>query len=157
MEAHINSQTRKKKSNEKECPPGLIHRKSYVRKFSKGLMERGYTVKRDTGVHYRILPKHSSVYVKPGCIKPPIGLKNPGKLSGAMRKGKLKLHGYSYINSEIERHKSLTSAISEYGYRSVLKKLKALLKFSKTTNLEAYRVFEQDMRWTLDHLKQNKA
>jgi hypothetical protein len=157
METHKNNQTRKKNSKEKECPPGLIHRKSYVRKFSRGLMERGYTVKRDTGVQYRILPKHSSVYVKPGCIKPPVGFKNPGKLSGAMAKGKLKLHGYVYTNSERERHESLVSAISQYGYRSIIKKLKALLKFSKTTNLQAFRVFEQDTRWVINYLKQKQV
>ena len=79
-----------------KCPPGMISRKAYVRKFSKGLMERGYTVKRDTGVAYRIKPKHSSVFVKSGCVKKPGNVKNPGKLAGAMRKGELKKHGYAY-------------------------------------------------------------
>lgn len=134
-----------------KCPPGMISRKAYVRKFSRGLMERGYTVKRGTGIAYRIKPKHSSVYVKPGCIKKPGYVKNPGKLTGAMRKGELIKHGYAYTKSESERHDALKKAIYEFGALGVFRKLNAVARFSKYTHRDAYAVFKRDREWIKAH------
>ena len=134
-----------------KCPPGMITRKSYVRKFSRGLMEKGYTVKRDTGLEYRIKPKHSSVYVKAGCVKKQGHVKFPGKLTGAMRKGELKKHGYAFDISESERHNALKKAVYEFGALGVFRKINAVARFSRYTNPAAYAVFKKDREWIQSH------
>jgi len=141
----------KSSSANAKCPPGMVSRKAYVRKFSRGLMEKGYTVKRDTGVAYRIKPKHSSVYVKPGCVKKQGHVNNPGKLTGAMRKGELKKHGYAFDLSESQRHEALKKAIYEFGALGVFRKLNAVARFSKYTNRPAYMAFKKDREWVQSH------
>jgi len=151
MTRRLSRQRQSRQRSVEKCPPGMISRKAYVRKFSRGLMERGYTVKRDTGVEYRIKPKHSSVFVKSGCVKKPGNVRNPGKLSGAMRKGELKKHGYAYNISESERHEALKKAVYEFGALGVFRKLNAVARFSKNTHPEAYVVFKKDREWIQSH------
>ena len=140
------------------CPKGKIERHGYVRKFAPEVLRNGYTVHRATGKDYRVYPKRSSVFVKPGCVKDR-GLPGHGPTSGSpgtvgpLRKGELKKHGYVYIKPEHERHEALNKAVKEFGALGVFHKLDAIAKLSLRTAPEASKVFKNDRAWLTEHYK----
>jgi len=136
----------KSKNATRKCPPGEIRRKAYVRKYSTGVRERGFTVKRGNQ-SYRAYPRSGSMIVKSACIKDK-GL--PGKgpdLFGTLKKGQLKKYGYVYRQTRDARHAALRRAVKEYGPLDLFRKLDAVAKLTRRTVPEASRVFKSDREW----------
>lgn len=139
------------------CPKGKIERHGYVRKFAPSILRNGYTVHRASGKDYRVYPKRSSVFVKPGCV---IDRGLPGTIPpgseqslGPLRKGELKKYGYVYLKPQHERHEALNKAIKEFGALGVYHKLDAIAKLSMRTAPEASKVFTEDRRWLRENYK----
>lgn len=139
----------KTRGNTRKCPPGQVRRSAYVRRFTSGIKQRGYTVKRKSGKIYHVYPKRNHTYVKAACIKnrglP--GKAGPGKQIGPLRKGELKKHGYVYRLPEVQRHSALNKAVQEYGALGVYRKLNAVAKLSVRTAPEASRIFKDDREY----------
>lgn len=137
------------------CPPGMVERKGYVRKFGTDILEKGYTVHKSTGKDYRIFPEKQAVYVKPGCIKKHGATERiaPGDKFGILRKGELKKHGYVYTKSMSDRHEALKKAINEFKPIGVFHKLDAIAKLSKYTVPQASKVFKTDREWVASQYK----
>ena len=132
--------------SKRNCPPGMILRKAYTRKYSSAVRNRGFTVRKE-GRAYRVVPKAKSMFVEAGCIK---NVGNPGKgpkLFGPLRKGELAKHGYSYRLSNSERRGALKKAMNEYGVIGVYRKLNAVAKLSKRASPSASNVFSRDREW----------
>jgi len=136
----------KSANSTRKCPPGEIRRKAYVRKYSTGVRERGFTVRRK-GQSYRAYPRSGSMIVKSACVKDK-GL--PGKgpdLFGKLKKGELKKYGYVYRQTREARHSALRRAVKEYGPLDLFRKLDAVAKLTRRTVPEASRVFKSDREW----------
>jgi hypothetical protein len=130
----------------KACPPGMIEKRAYTRKFSNNVKQRGYTVRKSSGAVYTVRPKVNSITVKAGCIKNTGKSKSRGRI-GTLRKGELSKFGYSFRTSEDTRHSALRQAVNEFGVLGVYRKLDAVAKLSKTTLPEASRIFKTDRNW----------
>jgi hypothetical protein len=130
----------------KNCPPGMILRKGYTRKYTTAVRTSGFTVKKH-GKAYRVQPTAKDMFVKSSCIK---NVGKPGKgpkLFGPLRKGELAKYGYSFRASESERHGALKKAITEYGSTGVFRKLNAVAKLTKRASPKASNVFSKDREW----------
>ena len=142
------------------CPPGMIERKGYVRKYSNNVRKRGFTVRRNNGTTYRVYPKNQSMRVNSSCIK---NTGKPGKgvprSIGPLRKGELSKHGYSFRLNKSDRHEALRRAIEDYGELGVYRKLDAVAKLTKLTVPEASSVYKMDRDWVHSKysLKQAKS
>ena len=134
----------------KACPPGMIERKGYVRKYSTQVRERGFTVKR-SGKIYKVHPTAKAAKVNSRCIKN-VGSpgKGVGKTIGPLRKNELRKYGYSYKDSEEKRHTALRRAIGVYGALGVFRKLDAVAKLSVSSAPQASSVFRRDGDWIED-------
>lgn len=132
------------------CPPGYIPRRAYVRRYSTAVRKRGFTVRRSGGRTYRVYPKSKNTMVESRCIKD-LGLpgKGPrsGKGIGPLRKGELARHGYSYRDSEAQRHAALKKAVDEYGALGVYRKLNAVAKLTIRTVPAVSSVLKKDREW----------
>lgn len=131
----------------KNCPPGMIPRKSYVRRYSTAVRSKGFTVKKSNGKSYHVQPTAKNMLVESRCIK---NVGAPGKgpqLFGRLKKGELAKYGYSFKASESERHAALKKAIDEYGRMGVYRKLNAVAKLTKHTVPAAASVFSKDRNW----------
>ena len=138
----------------KNCPPGMIQRKSYTRRYSTAVRKEGFLVKKKSGKEYRIFPKVSDMLVKPRCIK---NLGKPGKgpqQFGALKKGELAKYGYSFRRKTEPRRAALKEAVKHYGLLGVYRKLDAVAKLTKRINPRASEVFTADREW-VHALKQN--
>jgi len=128
----------------KACPPGMIERKGYKRKYSNSIRKRGFTVKR-SGTTYRVYPKAQSATVGTSCVK------NTGKdvpkSIGPLRKGELTKYGYSWRESTEKRHTALNKAIKDYGALGVFRKLDAVYKLSEHKIPRVAEVFKSDRNW----------
>ena len=130
----------------KNCPPGMIRRKGYTRKYSTAVRRSGFTVKKD-GKSYRVQPTAKNMFVESRCIKN-VGLSGKGpKLFGPLRKGELAKHGYSFRDSDSSRHAALKKAISEYGSTGVYRQLNAVAKLTKRASPKAANVFSKAREW----------
>jgi hypothetical protein len=131
----------------KNCPPGMIRRKQYTRRYSTAVRNKGFTVKRSNGKTYHVKPKASNMLVESSCIKN-VGAPGKGpKLFGPLRKGELAKHGYSFRRSEAERHAALKKAVNDYGVTGVFRKLNAVAKLTKRASPKASNVFTKDREW----------
>lgn len=134
----------------KNCPPGKIARKSYVRRYSTKVRQAGYTVHRKSGKTYRVVPKAKSMMVQSKCVKD-LGLpgKGPSKGQGfaPLRKGELAKHGYSFRKTNSQRYAALNSAVKDYGALGVYRKLDAVAKLTLRTVPTAASVFKKDRNW----------
>lgn len=134
----------------KACPPGMILRKSYTRKYSTAVRARGFTVRRSSGKTYRVFPKATDMMVESRCIKD-LGLpgKGPrtGKGFGPLKKGELKKFGYSFRHSEAQRHASLKAAVQDSTALLVYRRLNAVAQLMQRTAPDAAKVFKEDMNW----------
>lgn len=132
----------------KACPPGMIERKGYVRKYSTTVRQRGFTVRRANGRSYRVHPDDKAMTVGPSCVK---NTGQPGKgipkTIGPLRKGELSKHGYSFRIGESSRHDALRLATQEYGPLGVFRKLDAVAKLTKKTVPEAAAIYRKDRDW----------
>jgi hypothetical protein len=141
----------------KACPPGMIERRAYTRKFSNNIKQKGYTVRRSSGTVYLVRPKVQGSTVKPTCVKDKSKPGKPKTRIGALRKGELSKFGYSFRASEDKRHTALRQAVDEFGALGVHRKLDAVAKLSKTTIPEASRIFESDRNWVNSYFGPIKA
>jgi len=136
----------------KNCPPGMISRKSYTRRYSTAVRKSGFTVRRSSGKVYRVYPKVDDMVVKSRCIK---NTGKPGKgpqLFGRLKKGELSKLGYSFRRSESDRRAALKKAMEHYGTLGVYRKLDAVAKLSKKVNPAASKIFGIDREWVHTHL-----
>ena len=141
-------------NNTRKCPPGQIRRKAYVRRFTSGVKEKGYTVRREGAKPYRIYPTRNYTVVRSGCIKNR-GLPGKGTASGntltPLRKGELRKHGYIYRLPADQRKEALRKAVKEFGALGVFRRLDAVAKLSKRTVPQAAHTFESDRDWVKSH------
>jgi hypothetical protein len=135
----------------KNCPPGMIPRKSYTRKYSTAVRKYGFSVKRD-GKTYRVFPKASNMLVNSKCIKN-VGSTRRSKVAriGPLRKGELSKYGYSFRRTESERKAALKAAINSYGALGVYRKLNAVAKLTSHTVPKAAKAFSADRNWVRSH------
>ncbi len=144
----------------KDCPPGMIPRKAYVRRYTTAIRKRGFTVKRSTGQVYRVYPKSKNMLVESQCVKD-MGLpgkgSSTGKGFGPMRKGELARYGYSYRRSEAQRHAALKAAAYEFGALGVYRKLDAVAKLTLRTLPAASKIFAADREYVKRSLGPLKA
>jgi hypothetical protein len=134
---------------QKNCPPGQILRKGYIRQYSTAIRARGFTVKKKEGTIYRVKPTKKQMYVEPGCIKN-TGLpgKGPvGKGIGPLKKGELAKHGYSFRETREKRRIALHKAIMEYTATGVYHKLDAVAKLTSRTIPAASKIYGADRNW----------
>lgn len=132
----------------KACPPGMIERKGYVRKYTSSVRKRGFTVERSGSKTYRVYPKDKSMHVAPSCVK---NTGKPGKgvpkSIGPLRKGELAKHGYSFRAGERARRQALRQAVDDFGALGVFRKLDAVAKLTKRTVPEAAAIYKRDRNW----------
>ena len=147
------SKTRKivpsiKSLSRRACPPGMIERKAYARRYSTAVLQQGFKKKSRSGKTIVVKPhKRNLTVVKRKCIKD-TGLPGKGeKKIGPLRKGELSRYGYTLKISEKERHKSLKKAVEKYGALGVYRKLDAVAKLTSRSVPEASKLFEKDRDW----------
>ena len=149
------------------CPPGMIERKEYARRYSTAVLQKGFTKKTHAGKTVYVKPhKRELVYVKSKCVKD-VGLPGKGNQKiGPLRKGELTKYGYEIFQkdkdgkyifeedgkthkvvSEEKRHKALRKAIREYGALGVYRKLDAVVKLSTRTTPQGSKLWEKDRNW----------
>lgn len=131
----------------KGCPPGMIKRKSFTRKYSTAVKQRGFTVRRKNGKTYHVTPKSGEMHIESRCVKNIGSSGKSPKLFGPLRKGELAKHGYSFRRGESERRAALKKAVAEYGTTGVFHKLNAVAKLTKTASPNASKVFAADRNW----------
>ena len=134
----------------KDCPPGQILRKAYVRRYSTAVRAKGFTVAKSNGRTYRVHPTNKNMLIESRCVKD-MGLpgKGPrsGKGVGPLRKGELAKYGYSFRTSDSQRHAALKKAVQEYTALGVYRKLDAVAKLTLRTAPNASKVFAADRDW----------
>ena len=131
------------------CPPGMVERRSYVRKFSTAIRQKGYTVKRASGASYRVYPKTTAASVKSVCVKDThTGNSKP---HGSRRKGELYKYGYSYRESIEKRKTALRHAIKVYGAKGVFRKLKKTTEIAQRLLPSAASIYKNDSDWVKDN------
>ncbi len=131
----------------KNCPPGMILRKGYTRKYSTAVRQRGFSVRRKNDTRYHVNPRAKDMFIQAACIKN-VGKPNKGpKLFGPLKKGELAKHGYSFRRGEAERRAALKRALDEYGPLGVFRKLNAVEKLTKRAAPAASSVFRKDRNW----------
>jgi hypothetical protein len=134
----------------KACPPGMIERKEYARRYTTAVLAHGFSRKSKAGKISKIIPnKRSLSYVGPKCVKD-VGLPgkgNQGASIGPLRKGELTKYGYTITDTEEKRHKALKKAVEEYGALGVYRKLDAVAKLTVRTIPEASKKWASDRDW----------
>jgi len=137
-----------KSLSRKACPPGMIERKAYGRRYSTAVLQEGFKKKTKSGKTITIKPhKHGFTHVNPKCVKD-TGLPGKGEDKiGPLRKGELSKYGYTLKIAEAQRHKALRKAIEEFGALGVYRKLDAVTKLTSRTIPEASKMFEKDRDW----------
>jgi hypothetical protein len=146
MKDRLSGFSRKTLGLTKKCPPGMILRAPYKRRFRNTVRREGY-LKRVSGRTVRVHPKKNSTLVEATCIKDR-GM--PGKQVigiGPLRKGELIQFGYSFRLPKETRQKALKKAIKKYGPIGVYRKLDAVSKLSERTVPNASKVFGEDREW----------
>ena len=132
----------------KACPPGMIERRGYVRKYTTAVRQKGFTVRKATGKSYRVYPKASPSSVNSVCVK---DTGKPGKgvpkSIGPLRKGELSKHGYSFRDGEEKRRAALRRAVEDYGALGVFRKLDAVAKLTVRTVPAASEIYKKDREW----------
>jgi hypothetical protein len=137
-----------KSLSRKACPPGMIERKAYARRYSTAVLQEGFKKKTRSGKSITVKPhKRQLTRVDSKCVKN-TGLPGKGRESiGPLRKGELSKYGYTLKISLLQRHKALKKAINEFGALGVYRKLDAVAKLTSRTIPEASKQFEEDRDW----------
>jgi predicted RNA-binding protein len=141
------SKSNKSRKTRRICPSGYRYRKPYVRSFKNTVRQKGYTVRKKTGVTYRIYPKVNHIDVKGQCVKRRSFMGKEKEIFGKLSRGELIKHGYSYHLSDEFRHNALKRAINEYNASKVFYKLDTIAKISKNVSHKAYSIFIKDRNW----------
>lgn len=149
------------------CPPGMIERKEYARRFSTAVLREGFTKRNRVGRTIRVKPHKGSLsYVESRCVKDK-GLPGKGTQKiGPLRKGELSKHGYEIFQKQkngkyifesdnkthkvvpVEtRHAALRKAVKEYGALGVYRKLDAVSKISARTTKQGSKIWKEDRDW----------
>ena len=131
----------------KNCPPGMIPRKSYVRRYSKNVISKGFTVKKSNGKSYHVQPTAKNMLVESRCIKNTVASGKGPQIFGRLKQGELAKYGYSYKGTESERRAALKKSIDAYGRMGVYRKLNAVAKLTKRTIPSAANIFSKDRNW----------
>lgn len=140
----------------KVCPTGFILRKAYVRKYTTGIRQKGYTVRKGDK-KYRAYPTSGSTIVKASCIKDR-GKEGKGPQAiGPLRRGELLKHGYTYRKPSADRHSALRKAVKEFGALGVYRKLNAVAKLSSRSEPQIAKVFKEDRNWVKREMGPLKA
>jgi hypothetical protein len=146
MQSRLSGLTRKTLGLTKKCPPGMILRAPYKRRFRNTIRRQGY-LKRISGRTIRVHPRKNSTLVEATCIKDR-GLSGKQEIGiGPLRKGELIQFGYSFRLSREARRNALKKAVKKYGPIGVYRKLDAVAKLSKRTLPNASEVFANDRDW----------
>ena len=130
----------------KDCPPGKVMRKGYVRRYSNAVRKEGITVHR-RGKTYKTYPKGKVTSVKPACIKDRGSGKRSTARFGTLRKGELTRLGYSARHPDEKRHAALKKAVQLYKALGVYRKLDAVAKLSVHSLPTASVVYAKDRDW----------
>ena len=146
-----------KSLSRKACPPGMIERKGFVRRYSSQVRQEGFSVHRN-GKTYKVYPKEKSVSVNSRCVKN-TGKQLAGiaKSIGPLRKGELAKHGYAFRKSDMARHRALKLAVGEFGPLGVYRKLDAVAKLTINKVPEASKVYTDDKIWIKEKFGPLKA
>ena len=149
------------------CPPGMIERREFTRRYSTAIMQKGFEKKTKSGKVKIVIPnKNKAIIVKTKCVKDK-GFPGKGTQKiGPLHKGELTKHGYQIFQksksgnyifetdgkthkvvSQERRHKALRKAIKEYGALDVYRKLDAVAKLSVRTTPQGSKIWEEDRNW----------
>jgi hypothetical protein len=149
------------------CPPGMIERREFTRRYSTAIMQKGFEKKTKSGKVKIVIPnKNKTIIVKTKCVKDK-GLPGKGTQKiGPLHKGELTKHGYQIFQksrsgnyifetdgkthkvvSQEKRRKALRKAIREYGALDVFRKLDAVAKLSVRTTPQGSKIWEEDRDW----------
>lgn len=137
-----------KSLSRKACPPGMIERKAYGRRYSTAVLQEGFRKKTRSGRTITVKPhKRRLTFVESRCVKD-TGLPGKGEEKiGPLRKGELSKYGYTLKISQTQRRKALKKAIDEFGALGVYRKLDAVAKLTSRSIPEASREFAKDRDW----------
>lgn len=141
----------------KECPKGYKLKRSYTRKISKNIMNRGYTVRRE-GQYYMAKPKVSEVHVPSSCVRDPKARQNnqsrkSGNTMNVLRGDRgLISKGYSFRLKDRKRYSALRRAVEAYGAATVVQKLDAAAKLA-TKYPDISDTFAKDRDWVRSHFR----
>jgi hypothetical protein len=80
-----------------------------------------------------------------------------GKGIGPLRKGELARFGYSYKNTQAQRHAALKKAAEEYGALGVYRKLNAVAKLTTRTIPKVSTILAADRNWVRSSMGPLKA
>jgi hypothetical protein len=134
----------------KQCPPGQIARKAYVRRITSKVHREGYEKRTPSGRTIKVYPKAKSIFVPAACVE---DTGKAGKLPegapiiGPLRQGELKQFGYSYKFPEPTRRQALVKAVKTFGPLSTYRKLDAIAKLTQVAVPQASQVFASDRNW----------
>jgi hypothetical protein len=131
----------------KGCPPGMEKRKGYVR--------RAFVRKSGSPVHGSKVG--ASCVPDRGAKGRAWKLKNKTLGIGPLKKGELKVFGYSSKKSEAVRHASIRKAASAYGALPVERKLNALAVYNSKRSPVLSNMFKQDSLYAAKLYRKTKA
>ena len=130
----------------KACPKGMKLRKSYTRRFTTPVKERGFTRKLKSGKNVLVHPKQNRMRVASACIKDKRAAKSGARI-GPLKAGVLKQFGYVYRLPKEARRAALARAVGVYGALSTYRMLDAVTKLAVTKAPDASQVFAADRDW----------
>jgi hypothetical protein len=141
----------------KVCPKGYKVKRSYTRKISKNIMNKGYTVRRE-GQYYMAKPKVSEVHVPASCVRDPKARLNSQSRKASnttnILRGERDLisKGYSFRLKDRKRYSALRRAVEAYGAATVVQKLDAATKLA-TKYPDVADTFAKDRDWVRTHFR----
>jgi hypothetical protein len=131
----------------KGCPPGMTKRKGYVR--------RSFIRMSGPAVHGSKVA--SSCVPDRGAKGRAWKLKNKTLGIGPLKKGELKIFGYSSKKSEAVRRTSIRKAANEYGALPVERKLNALAVYNSKRSPILSNLFKQDSLYAANLYRKSKV
>jgi hypothetical protein len=132
----------------KGCPPGMEKRKGYVRRAF---------VRKSTGSPVKGSKVPATCIPDRGAKGRAWKLKNKTLGIGPLKKGELKVFGYSSKKSETVRHASIRKAASAYGALPVERKLNALAVYNSKRSPVLSKMFKADSLYTAKLYNKTKA
>lgn len=132
----------------KGCPPGMEKRKGYVRRSF---------IRNSTGTPVKGTKVPATCVPDRGAKGRAWKLKNKTLGIGALKKGELKIFGYSSKKSEAVRHTSIRKAADSYGALPVERKLNALAVYNSKRSPILSNIFKQDSLYAAKLYKKTKA
>jgi hypothetical protein len=131
----------------KGCPPGMEKRKGYVR---RAFFRKSGSVVHGSKVAASCIPDRGA---KGRAWK----LKNKTLGIGPLKKGELKVFGYSSKKSEAVRRSAIRKAASAYGALPVERKLNALAVYNSKRSPIMSNLFKQDSLYAANLYRKSKV